>query len=136
MFTGYADQPSFAVELTELLEWQLAASSRSSSGSGRSTDGRSNSVWLVTPAARYRLLAPAEAYADVLAKAIHKAGAAGRDAAAVVAADGMLHQAGVDLPAMGALSARWLPIACFGHHCGPLIAAAQRCDHDTICCCH
>ncbi len=61
---------------------------------------------MLTASARFRLLAPAEAYGDVLAKSIHRAGAAGRDAAAVTAADGLLHEAGVELAAMGALTAR------------------------------
>ena len=101
-----ADQRPFPVELTELRDWQLAASSRSSIGSGRSTDGRSNSAWVLTASARYRLLAPADAYSDVLARSIHRAGAAGRDAATVTAADSLLHEAGVELAAMGALTAR------------------------------
>lgn len=97
---------SSAVELTELIDWQLAASSRSSSGSGRSTDGRSNSAWLTTQSGRYRLLSPAESYSDVFVKTLQKVGAAGRAPEDAATADGWLHAVGVDLAAMGALSAR------------------------------
>jgi Cytosine specific DNA methyltransferase replication foci domain len=90
------------VEVKDLLDWLVATDK----GAGAKLSD-AGSVWVVTSAARYRLLKPAAAYADVFTCTWRRAAAdGGRDAGAAKAADAALAAAGVELPTQTAQAAR------------------------------
>ena len=82
------------MEVRDILDWLVATDK---GGGAKLTD--TGSVWVVTSAARYRLLKPAAAYADIFTRTWRRAAAdGGRDAGAAQAADAALAAAGVELP--------------------------------------
>lgn len=75
-----------------MLDWLVAAD-------GGKADARGG--WVVTSAARYRLLAPAAAYSDIWSRTLRRAAADGQDVKAAKAANAALAAAGVDPAALG-----------------------------------
>jgi hypothetical protein len=99
--------PRFNVEVKDVLDWLVAADD-GANGKSCGTSG----VWVVTSAARYRLLRAAPAYADTFSGTRRRAAADGRDAWAAKAADAALAAAGVDASTLGTPAARHGTAAC------------------------
>lgn len=86
-----------------MLEWMATAGARSGGGGADSP-----SVWVVTSAARYRLLAPAAAYEDSFARTLRRMAPEGRNAKAAAAADAMLAEGAGDMSAVGVSTPRFV----------------------------